>query len=167
MPDRHFVDADLYVNHLSSNLSVVSDPFIASRHVGFVAVSAVTVYEIAMKQIFIEFGVKKHAVLGNFTRARFDRINGRIAYKTIWDEHIRMFGDKYVVRFKKKMKVTEDDALVTRGKSVVTSYGNIVTWRNTFAHEGLVPQNVTLSEVVSSYQEGKHVIRCLASSMVR
>lgn len=167
MPDHHFADADLYVKHLSENPNVALDAFIASRHVGFVAVSAVTVYEIALKNIFMDFGAKKHVVLGNFTKVRFDRINGRIAYKVIWEEYIKMFGDKYVVRFKKKIANAEKEALRKRGRSIVTSYNNIVTWRNAFAHEGRTPENVTLVEVVESYQEGKNILRCLASSMVR
>lgn len=167
MPEKYFVDADLYVKHLSENPSVTADAFIASRHVGFVAVSAVTVYEIALKQIFMEFGSRKHVVLGNFTKARFDRINGRIAYKVIWDEYLRMFGDKYVNRFKSRMKKADAESLVHRGKSIISCYGNIVIWRNSFAHEGRIPNNVTLSEVIDSYQEGKNVLRCLAGCMVR
>lgn len=167
MPNRHFADTDLYVQHLTQNNNVTSDPFIASRHVGFVAISAVPVYEIAIKSIFMEFGRKKHAVLGNFAKARFDRINGRIGYKSIWDEYIRLFGEKYIIRFKKHVAAEEKMALKQRGVSIVNSYNNIVTWRNTFAHEGRAPANVTLMEVVNSYEEGKNVLRCLENSMVR
>lgn len=167
MPDQHFSDADLYVQFLAENPEVTTDAFIASRHVGFVAVSAVTVYEIAIKSIFIEFGTKKHVVLGNFTKARFDRINGRIAYRSIWDEHVRPFGDKYVSRFKKQMAKEEQRGVQERGKSVISSYNNIVLWRNTFAHEGQVPANVTLNEAIEAYHEGKHVLRCLSNCMVR
>ena len=106
-------------------------------------------------------------MLGNFTKTRFDRINGRIAYKSIWDEYIRMFGDKYVTRFKKNIAAAEKDALRTRRVSIVNSYSNIVTWRNIFAHEGNAPQNVTLIEVIDAYNEGKNVLRCLARCMVR
>jgi hypothetical protein len=167
MLDRHFVNADLYVKHLMENPALIADAFVASRHVGFVAVSAVTVYELTVKQIFIEFGTKKHIVLGNFTKARFDRINGRIGYKIIWDDYVRLFGEKYVVRFKKAIAASEKIALRDRGVSIVASYNNIITWRHKFAHEGETPANVTLAEVVKSYEEGKNVLRCLAASMVR
>lgn len=167
MPDRYFVDADLYVQHLIGSPELMADPFIASRHVGFVAITAVTVYEIAIKGIFIDFGARKHTVLGNFTKARFDRINGRISYRAICDEYVRLFGDKYVQRFKKRMEAMDKEALRMRRVSTISAYNNIIVWRNEFAHLGTVPTNVTLAEVVAAYEEGKNVLRCLAACMVR
>jgi hypothetical protein len=165
--ERHFQLADLYVQHLRANVAVALDPFIASRHVGFVAVSAVTVYELALKDIFIEFGQKKHKVLGAFTEARFRRINGRIAYRSICDDYTILFGSKYATRFKKRIAKVDRTSLRDRGVSVISAYGNIIVWRNEFAHEGQIPANVTLDEVMRGYEDGKEVIRCLASCMTR
>ena len=64
----HFQLADDVISHLNTVIGGISDPFIASRYVGFVAVASVTVYELAIKEIFIDFGERKHKVLGEFTR---------------------------------------------------------------------------------------------------
>jgi hypothetical protein len=49
----------------------------------------------------------------------------------------------------------------------LTSYDNIITWRNQFAHEGQIPTHATYLEAVEAYEVGKQVIECLASAMKR
>jgi hypothetical protein len=49
----------------------MSDAFITSRYVGFVAVAGTTAYELAIKEIFLEFSERKHKVLGNFAARHF------------------------------------------------------------------------------------------------
>jgi len=163
----HFRLADDMILHLNSVIHNIADPFIASRYVGFVAVAAVTVYELAIKDIFCEFGAKKHKVLGNFTEVYFERINGRIKTNIIRDDYIRKFGDKYVKRFKSKIERMEKKNLRARGISILNSYNNVIEWRNQFAHEGLVPSFVTYTDVIQSYELGKDVIKCLAETMHR
>ena len=58
-------DAILLVAHLDSVIGGVSDPFISSRYVGFVAVVGTTVFELAIKEIFLEFSIKKIIVYSN------------------------------------------------------------------------------------------------------
>ncbi len=163
----HYHLADDVITHLDTVIDGIADPFIASRYVGLVAVTAVTVYELAIKEIFIEFGEKKHKVLGNFTRSHFARINGRIKIAIIQKDYIRPFGDKYVQRFKRKLEQAESDNLHTHGISIRSRYGNIITWRNEFAHAGRVPTTATYTETTKSYESGKEVIRCLAETMYR
>ena len=162
-----FKIADQCVGHLDSTVSGVQDAFIASRYVGFVAVSAVTVYELAIKDIFIAFSTKKHSVFGEFTTSYFDRINGRISSREIVKEYLPRFGDKYVKRFRQKRNQREKDILQSGKGHILTSYNNIITWRNQFAHEGVVPYTVTFAEARDAYDCGKHVIHCLAETMVR
>ncbi|MHC4454521.1 MAG: HEPN domain-containing protein [Planctomycetota bacterium] len=163
----HFQLADDYIAHLDTVMVSITDPFITSRYTGFLAVTAVTVYELAIKTIFIDFAMKKHKVLENFTNTYFRRINGRIKTSIVKDEYVSKFGEKYVKRFDKKLKDKEKEILRTEGASVLTSYGNIIEWRNQFAHEGIIPQNATYDEVKKSYNMGKYVINCLAESMKR
>lgn len=163
----HFKLADDLIAHLTPAVAGIADPFIASRYSGFVAVAAVTVYELAVKEILCTFGESKHAVLGNFTRKYFDRINGRIKYRVLHEEYVLSFGDKYVQRFKKIVTKREKEILIAKRKSILTSYDNIITWRNLFAHEGQIPTNATYAEAVDAYEMGKEVIECLASSMKR
>ena len=163
----HFKLADDMVVHLNLVTSGIADPFISSRYIGFVAVSAVTVYELAIKEIFCDFASRKHIVLGNFAFSYFDRINGRVKLKIIKDEYISRFGTKYVDKFKKKLDQAEDRLLRTSRVSVKNSYSNVIEWRNQFAHEGQIPSTVTYGEIIKSYNAGKEVIHCLAQTMQR
>ncbi len=163
----HFKLADDLINHLDTVVAGIADPFIASRYTGFVSVAAVTVFELAIKDIFCSFGDAKHRVLGSFTRSYFDRINGRIRYDLIHKDYVRRFGDKYAVRFRKNMTRKENAYLKVNRKSILTAYNNLLEWRNAFAHEGLVPTYATYPDVVEAYRTGKELIHCLALSMRR
>jgi hypothetical protein len=163
----HFKLVDDLISHLTPAVAGIKDPFLASRYTGFVAVTAVTVYELAVKEILCTFGESKHAVLGNFTRKYFDRINGRIRYQTLHGKYVSSFGDKYVRRFKKAVEIREKEVLVSKKKSIMQSYENLITWRNEFAHQGQVPTNPTYAEAVEAYEIGKEMIECLARCMRR
>ncbi len=75
---NHFRHADDVIAHLNTVVPTITDPLLVAKYSGFAAVAAVTVYELAIKEIFCEFGRRKHKILGNFTESYFDRINGRI-----------------------------------------------------------------------------------------
>lgn len=161
----HFKLTDDLITHINSFINSVSDPFIVSRYIGFISVASVTVYELAIKEIFIEFGQKKHRVLGNFSQAYFERINGKIKIKSIKEDYIKKYGDKYVNRFSKKTQKAENYALRNMGVSIISAYNNIIEWRNQFAHEGTSPSTVTFQEIVASYNYGKEIIKCLYEAM--
>ena len=64
----HFKLADDLIAHLTPAVAGIADPFLASRYWGFVAVAAVTVYELAVKEILMRLRrIRINAVLGNFT----------------------------------------------------------------------------------------------------
>jgi hypothetical protein len=163
----HFRLVDDLVDHLNTVIPGIVDPFIVSRYSGFVAVAAVTVFELAIKDIFCDFGARKHQILGAFTRKFFDRINGRIKYETIHRDYVSKFGDKYVKRFKGKMNKAEKEYFNVCRKSIFASYNNLIVWRNSFAHEGQMPTQATYAEVVDAYSTGKKLVECLAVSMRR
>jgi len=163
----HFKLADDLISHLNSTMGSVSDPFISSRYVGFVAVVCVTVFELAIKDIFIEFSDKKHKVFGTFTRKYFERINGKIKYKVLKNDYLPRYGSKYVDKYSKLIKETSDKYLRTDGIDILSSYNNIITWRNQFAHEGKIPTTATYAEVIRSFEAGKEVIHCLNKALPR
>ncbi len=164
---NHFKHADDVVNHLNSVVPTLTDPLLQAKYVGFVAIAAVTVYELAIKDVFIEFGAKKHKVLGVFTESYFDRINGRIKVKVIKDDYIKRFGGRYKSRFEKNLEIISSAYLQKNKRDIKSSYSNLITWRNDFAHEGKISTTATYSEVVQSYEDGKEIIHCLAKTMVR
>lgn len=156
-----------YLAHLDPLMAGIADPFIQSRYLGFITTAAVTAYELAVKDIFYEFADKKHVVLGAFARSRFDRLNGRITLKNLKEEQVAMFGQKYVDKFKKKLQQKEAASLRLRVGSPCSSYGNIITWRHTFVHEGRAPNTTNYNEIKRSYTLGKDVLHCLNEAMQR
>lgn len=163
----HFKLTDDLILHLDPVLATLSDPFIESRYTGFLAVSGVTVLELALKSIFCDFADSKHPVLGNFCSQYFDRINGRIGLKSIKDDFLAKFGSKYQKRFEDRVEKLERQHLRAVGASIKASYGNLITWRHAFAHEGIVPANASYREVKRAYECGKDVMHCLAGCMRR
>jgi len=131
------------------------------------AVAAVTVYELCIKDIFWGFSSRKHKVFGTFVSKHFERINGRIRLCDIKGEYLPRFGEVYQRRFAARLKVAETLELRSSGKSITASYNNIITWRHQFAHEGSFVSTVTYSEAVDCYTLGKEVIRVLAETMTR
>ena len=164
---NHFQHADDVIAHLNTVILAIDNPLLQAKYVGFVSIAAATVYEQAVKEIFINFAKRKHKVLGNFTEVYFHRINGKIKIKVIHDEYISKFGDKYQKRFKKKLEKASKDYLVANKRDLKSSYANLITWRNDFAHEGKINSTTTYREVVQAYEDGKEVIHCLAETMTR
>jgi hypothetical protein len=163
----HFQHADDIITHLNSFVPRLSDPLLQVKYVGFIAIAAVTVYEIAIKHIFIEFGTKKHQVLGNFTASFFEHLNGRIRIGAIRDDYIRRFGERYIRRFDKQLEIISHNYMLTNKRDIISAYSNLITWRNDFAHEGTIKTNATYPDVVLAYEDGKEIIRCIAETMTR
>jgi len=165
--DDHFQHADDVIAHLDTVVPILLNPLLKTKYAGFVTVAAVTVYELAIKEIFCEFGRRKHKVLGAFSESYFNRINGRITLDDIKKDYCRRYGDTYVSKFKKKLDAATNVYFAAHHRDLKNSYSNLIVWRNSFAHDGKVPAMVTYTEVVQAYQDGKEVIHSLASSMVR
>jgi RiboL-PSP-HEPN len=163
----HFAHADAIVAHLNGVVPTLGNPLLEAKYVGFITVAAVTVYELAIKEIFIEFAKKKHTAFGNFTEKFFERLNGRIKTKELRENYIKGFGEKYVLRFDKQLEKEAKAYLTLHKRDIRSSYGNIITWRHDFAHAGKINANATYSEAALAYEEGKVVIHCLAQVMIR
>lgn len=163
----NFKHADDIVNHLNTVVPNIPDPLLQSKYVGFVAIAAVTVFELAIKDVFIEFGKKKHKVMGTFTEAYFKRINGKIKIDDIKNEYTIRFGKRYQTRFTSNLEICSKDYLEKYRRDIKSSYGNLIVWRNDFAHEGKLNTTATYNEVVQAYEDGKEVVHCLAKSMTR
>ena len=156
-----------YLAHVDPLMAAIADPFVEARYTGFIATSAVTAYELAIKDIFYAFADKKHVVLGEVTRARFSRLNGKIKLDDLKKEHIKMFGSKYIERFISKIEIADRDYIRNHGKSPKAAYNNVITWRNQFVHEGTLPNTTNYNEIKDQYMAGKEVVHCLCKSMVR
>jgi hypothetical protein len=163
----HFHLIDALIRHLDTILAELNDAFIESYFTGFFAVSSVTVLELSMKTIFLDFATAKHKILANFCNKYFKRINGRISLGDIQDNYLPYFGDKYEKRFKRELDILETRALRTSRTSIKSSYGNLLTWRHGFVHQGTIPSNASYSEVKDAFVCGKQIMDCLAACMHR
>jgi hypothetical protein len=163
----HFQLTDQLISHLDKVFQESPDAFIQSRYTGLLAVSAVTGLERSVKSILIEFGKKKNVVLGRMCQHSFSRINAKIGIDYIQNDYVKPFGDRYLSRFKKRLKDLETSYLRSERLCVRSSYGNLLTWRNEFAHGGEIPRNASFDEVKTGYRCGKLVMECLAATMVR
>lgn len=132
----HFRLTDDLIAHLDPVLAAVRDPFVESRYTGFLSVSAVTVFELAIKDIFREFARGKHKVLENFTNEYFERINGRIKIAAVRDDYVKKYGSKYVTRFDMRLRECEQSFLRSHGCSLRAAYGNLIEWRGDFCFLG-------------------------------
>ncbi len=165
--DEKFQTSDTYLEHIDSLLQGIDDPLLRVRYAGFLSVTAVTVFELAFKDIVCKFADRKHPVFGNHIRASYDRLNGKISLDDITKSHMRKFGERYLKRFKTKLENAERNSLSTGGGSIRSSYGNIITWRNKFVHEGHMPPTATYEEAKRSYLLSKKVLVCLDESLRR
>ncbi|MGD0022410.1 MAG: HEPN domain-containing protein [Smithellaceae bacterium] len=160
-----FVGTDKLINHLAPIIRTVTDPSILADYAGFLSVSSVTVYELAIKDIFNEFASRKHKVFGTVIDKHFERLNGRIKIDDLKGEHVKLFGDKYLKKFNQKLKSKESSALSTSRISISNDYANLITCRHKYVHGGF--PTLTINEVIDCYKNGKQVIHCLNDAMKR
>lgn len=166
MYTRHFSLADDLISHLETTVPA-ADQFGRARFSGYVTVSAVTVLELSVKEIFCEFSQRRHVTLGFFVAAFFERINGRVRIKDIRADYLKPFGGPYLRRFDRHLAFASRRALLTEKADIQTSYENLVTWRNEFAHEGRLSGTASFDDIVSAYRRSKRVLACLHASLSR
>ena len=165
--EKRFESVEEFLIHTDEMMTRIDDPLIQQKYIGFITVSAVTVYELAIKDIIYRFSDQKHKILGSFTRSVFGRMNGRIKLSDLRENHISRFGEKYVKKFNNILEITERNNLAAEGGSIISSYGNVIRWRNTFAHGGEIPTTTNYQEVKDSYMRGKKIIYCLDGALYR
>lgn len=152
---------------LDHAVETLDDHFYKSRFIGYVAVSAVTAFEVNVRNKVVDFSSKKHPTFGVFSSKMFEKTNARIKLSMLRDDFLSKFGDKYLKRFNSHLDKIEAESLRTIRKSVKSSYGNLVLWRHDFVHEGKLPQYADYDEARLSYDLGKRVIECFCEALNR
>ncbi|MCW0482767.1 HEPN domain-containing protein [Gaoshiqia sediminis] len=162
---NRFIATDNLIIHLNPLISGITDSALKSNYAGFLSVSAVTVFELAIKDIFIEFAQKKNPVFGGFIEKHFANINGRIRIDELKSQHIKPFGAKYLEKFEKKLRKREKIVFTASRKNVRSDYSNLIICRHKYVHVG--SPSLTFEEVLDNYQVGKEVIHSLYEAMQR
>ena len=160
-----FLATDNLITHLSTFVGAITDQTLQSNYAGFLSVSSVTVYELAIKDIFIDFATKKNKVLGTVISTHFEKLNGRIGISDLRGVHIKLFGEQYLRKFDKKLKIKDDTIFATSRTNIISDFGNLITCRHKFVHNG--SPTLTVNEVINCYRNGKEVIHCLDETMRR
>lgn len=162
----HFKLGDDLIAHLRE-LHEGRDQKELLRYTGFVAVSAVTVFELVVKEEFCSFASQQHNLLGAFTSSYFEKINGKVRVEALKKDYLKKFGDEFRDEFVRVLRGVAKTQLIIRKRDIERSYENIITWRNEFAHGGNAPANATFDEVCDAYDDGKLVLRCLRVALYR
>ena len=154
--DRYKATDDL-INHLQPIVSEMTDEELKSKYAGFLSVNIVTVYELAIKDIFICFAERKNSVLGIFVTKYFNQIKGHIKIDEI-KNHVKSFGEEYINKFNEKLEEKN-----IYNNDIQAIYGNLITCRHKFIHENII--TMTFNEVVNGYKIGKDIIDILNETM--
>ncbi|MDB4924457.1 HEPN domain-containing protein [Mucilaginibacter sp.] len=160
-----FISTDNLIINLTPYLSTITDSAILASYAGFLSVSSITVYELAIKDIFSDFATRKHLVFGHFVEKYLSRINGQIKLGDLKGNQIKVFGGKYLQKFETSVNSKEALYLLSHGKSLKSSYDNLIICRHVFVHRG--NPTLTINEVVDNYHIGKEIIHSLFDSMKR
>lgn len=155
---KHFALVDDVASHFDAAVTGL-DPFTVTRYAGLYAVSSAAVLELALKEIVIEFARSRDAVFGDYIAARYEFINGRIKLTHIKQDHLEPFGKSYLRRFDRLVKWLDTYGVKRRRGSLISAYGNLLTCRHKFAHEGLT--TCTYGEVKAGFEAGKRIMACL------
>ena len=165
--DPSFDPSDLILTHLDGLVQDVDDPYLKSRYVGFVSVVAVTTFETNIRERMVYFASKKNSVFGSFTAAVFLKTNAKVRLDDIRKEYLGRFGEKYLLRFKRKIDALEKRSLRNGEGSIKNSYANLIQWRHDFVHDGRLPEYATYDEARKAYNIGKRVVVAFFESLRR
>lgn len=156
-----FKPADDLFSTFSSSINNFNDD-LKSKITGFLTVSAVTCYELAVKDILIDFATSRHVEFGNFMMNHLKRINGNIKIKDLKDL-INNFGDHYKSDYEDQLKSCEQLLPPPQRFSMRDNYNSLILCRHSFVHAN----NVTLSfqECRDYYAIGKNIIKALSQTL--
>lgn len=156
-----FKPADDLFATFTGTIGIYTDDF-KSKITGFLAVSAVTCYELAIKEILIDFAASRHSEFGNFMTNHLKRINGNIQIDNL-KELIKNFESHYSSDYENQLKSCEASLPTNQKYAMRTNYKTLILCRHSFIHAN----NVTLSfqECKDYYFLGKNVIKALSDTL--
>lgn len=160
-----FSEVDLLITQLQPSIPAITDDMIKANFAGMLSVKAVTAYELAIKDILIEFSRKKHMIFGTFVDSSFSRINGKIVYRDLRNDIVNKYGAKYSAKFVKEISISTSRILKTNHVDLITTYNNLIQCRHDFVHKGTI--GLSWDEAIFDYSIGKEVIEALNRAMRR
>ncbi|MCA3563168.1 MAG: hypothetical protein IOC90_10630 [Methylocystis sp.] len=127
-------------------------------YVGTLSVVACAAFEKIVCDALVTFSKRKHHSFGNLMERQLDNFNARLKINQLQDDYLKKFGDRYQSNFKKYLEYEEKIYLKMNRNSLKAAYGNIIQCRHSFAHENVIPNNSSFSEMEESIPSGKIVM---------
>lgn len=156
-----FNDVDVLITGLSPIIPQLSSD-LQSKIVGFLAVNAVTAFELAVKEILIDYANSRHSDFGYFITEYLHRLNGKIAIPDLKNE-IKKYGTQYPIAFETELQAKEREVRKNNNDEMRPCYQNLLTCRHSFVHSSRI--TLTISECIYNYKIGKNVIEALYNTM--
>ena len=142
------------INTLKPHISQVALP----KFTGAISVSAVTSYDLAIKEILIDYAHSKHNLFGCFVQNYLSRLNGRIEISDLKKE-IKKIDNALAANWEEK--ITEVERVEP---SVRSCYQNLIQSRHSYVHANRI--NLDYDECINDFNIGKKIIEALRSVMV-
>jgi hypothetical protein len=161
---KHFQLVDDVSTHFDAAVNSAG-AFLQSRYVGFYAVAAAAVLELALKEVVVDFARHHHSLFGDYLASRYEKINGRIRLGNITDDHLKPFGTTFQDRFRELLKEADQLSIRESGYSVRLSYEALLICRHQFSHAGSIPETTSYADIKKGFDAGKIVMDCLAKTL--
>jgi hypothetical protein len=122
---------------------------------GLLVVSMAASYENCVRETLVTFAGGHHAAFGTFTSNNYKRLNSRISISDLY-QYAGIFDDGVRERFKTLLGQRKRKIDARIGKNIESSYSQILSWRNDFAHSGV--RNTTIEEAMVTHRLAKRVL---------
>lgn len=142
------------INTLKPHISSIALP----KFTGAISVSAVTSYELAIKDILIDYASSKHHLFGGFIQNYLSRLNGKINIPDLKNE-IKKFDNILATNLETEITAVEKDE-----PSVRSCYQNLIQGRHSYVHANQI--TLSYDECIQDYELGKKIIDALHKVMV-
>lgn len=140
-----------------------SDLWLKSRLAGLVTVEAVSSFELAIKQLLIEFCKSRDNVFGSFAERRFQKLNGRIKISDIKGEYLTPLGGSYAAKFEMKLTEASASARAANRDDPALRYQALLQNRHSFVHTGSL--TITFDESVEYFRDACIIPEALKAAL--
>lgn len=155
---KEFLSLAEYVESL---FNIETDGLRKQKLCGFLVLTATTAIEVHMKEILEDFASQRHQLFATYVSTTLAKTNAKVRKDDLLELASR-FGDSKKLWLKSKLKRAQNLGM-RRNISISDRHDNLLTWRNSFAHEGIVP--CTFDEAVSSIRSACFMLRLFKLSL--
>lgn len=128
---------------------------------GLLNVTVCATYENCVKAIIHDYAGRQSQLFRVYAQNQYDRINSRIDVSDLY-RYAKTFHPDIHRTFKERIASTNAYYLRRTLSDIVVSYGQLLSWRHSFAHTGI--RVTTVEEVIRHHRLAKRVIIAFADA---